>query len=162
MPRVIILGSGTPTPSPIRWGSSFMVQIGDEWLMFDCGPATTYKLYKFGLKATQVDRLFFTHHHSDHDADYPPFLLTRFDMSIGKENELLVYGPRLTEQLTERLIGEDVGAFWHDIVARTNHPLSLFAHQERGGSLPRKPPAVLPRDIGPGTIATFCPAFLAK
>ncbi len=154
MPRVIILGSGTPTPSPIRWGSSFMVQIGDEWLMFDCGPATTYKLYKFGLKATQVDRLFFTHHHSDHDADYPTFLLTRFDMSIGKENELLVYGPRLTEQLTERLIGEDVGAFWHDIVARTNHPLSLFAHQERGGSLPRKPPAVLPRDIGPGTIAT--------
>ena len=154
MPRVIILGSGTPTPSPIRWGSSFMVEIGGEWLMFDCGPATTYKLYKFGLTATQVDRLFFTHHHSDHDADYPTFLLTRFDMSIGNENELLVYGPRLTEQLTERLIGEDIGAFWHDIVARTNHPLSLFAHQERGGSIPRKPPAVVPRDISPGTIAT--------
>ena len=154
MPRVIVLGSGTPTPSPVRWGSSFLVEIGGEWLMFDCGPATTYKLYKAGFKATQVDHLFFTHHHSDHDADYPTFLLTRFDMSIGKENELRVYGPTLTEQLTERLLGEGVGAFWHDIVARINHPLSLGAHQARGGTLPRRPPVIHSTDVGPGTVAT--------
>ena len=154
MPRVIVLGSGTPSPSPLRWGSSFLVEIGGEWLMFDCGPAATYKLYKAGFKATQVDFLFFTHHHSDHDADYPTFLLTRFDMSIGKENELRVYGPTLTEQLTERLLGEDTGAYWHDIIARTNHPLSLWAHQSRGGTLPRKPPVIHSNDVGPGTVAT--------
>ena len=154
MPRVIVLGSGTPTPSVARWGSSFLVQIGGEWLMFDCGPAATYKLYKAGHQVTQVDHLFFTHHHSDHDADYPCFLLTRFDMSIGKENELRVYGPPPTERLTERLLGEDVGAYWHDIVARTNHPLSLWAHQERGGTLPRRPPVIHARDVGPGTVAT--------
>lgn len=154
MPRVIVLGSGTPAPSPVRWGSSFLVNIGGEWLMFDCGFAATYKMYRAGFKATDVDHLFFTHHHSDHDADYPAFLLTRFDMSIGKENELRVYGPTLTEQLTERVMGEGVGAYWHDIVARTNHPLSLWAHQSRGGTLPRKPPKIHARDVGPGTVAT--------
>jgi ribonuclease Z len=153
-PRVIILGSGTPTPHTARWGTSFLVGIGGEWMMFDCGFAATYKLAKAGFMATQVDNLFFTHHHSDHDADYPSFLLTRFDMSIGKENELNVYGPTLTEQLTERLLGEGVGAFWHDIVARTNHPLSLGAYVERGGKLPRRAPKINARDIGPGTIAT--------
>ena len=75
-------------------------------------------------------------------------------MSIGKENELNVYGPILTEQLTERVLGEGVGAFWHDIVARTNHPLSLHAHQSRGGTLPRRPPRIHARDVGPGTVAT--------
>ncbi len=154
MPRVVVLGCGTPTPSPVRWGSSFLVEIGGEWLMFDCGPAATYKLYKAGFTATQVDHLFFTHHHSDHDADYPTFLLTRFDMSVGKENELRVYGPALTSQLTERLLGEDVGAYWHDIVARTNHPLSLGAHQRRGGTLPRLPPVIHSTDVGPGKFAT--------
>ena len=154
MPRVIVLGSGTPAPSPLRWGSSFLVQVGGEWMMFDCGFAATYKMYRAGFKATDVDHLFFTHHHSDHDADYPAFLLARFDMSIGKENEIQVYGPTLTEQLTERIIGEGVGAFWHDIVARTNHPLSLGAYMGRGGVLPRRPPVIHAKDVGPGKVAT--------
>jgi ribonuclease Z len=154
MPRLIVLGSGTPAPSPVRWGSSFLLQIGGEWMMFDCGPAATYKMYAAGFKSTEVDHLFFTHHHSDHDADYPCFLLTRFDMSIGKESPLNVYGPTLTEQLTERVLGEGVGAFWHDIVARTNHPLSLEAYRSRGGALPRRPPKINATDIQPGTVAT--------
>jgi len=152
-PRVIILCSGTPQPDTTRWGSSFLVGIGGEWLMFDCGPAATYRLYQAGFTATQVDHLFFTHHHSDHDVDYPCFLLTRFDMSIGNENSLRVYGPKPTEQLTERLVGEEVGAFWHDIVARTKHPLSLDAYQRRGGKLPRRRPLIHARDVGPGKVA---------
>ena len=113
-PRVIILGSGTPTPHTARWGTSFLVGIGGEGMMFDCGFAATYKLAQAGFMATQVDNLFFTHHHSDHDADYPSFLLTRFDMSIGKENQLNVYGPTLTEQLTERLLGEGLALILFD------------------------------------------------
>ena len=75
-------------------------------------------------------------------------------MSIGKENELKVYGPELTEQLTERIMGKDTGAYWHDIVARTNHPLSLYAYESRGGTPPRKPPKIHARDVTPGTVAT--------
>lgn len=149
-----ILCSGTPTPSEIRWGSAYALKMGDEWFMFDCGPAATYKLIKSGISPLDVSHLFFTHHHSDHDADYACFLLSRFDMSIGNEPNLKVYGPPPTQLLTEKLIGEKEGAYWHDFVARTNHPLSLWAYQNRGGNLPRKIPKVHAKDIQPKELIT--------
>src|SRR3989442_1928249 len=151
MTQVFVLGAGTPTPTPDRWGSAFAVDVGGEYLMFDCGPAATAKLVKVGILPTRVDYLFFTHHHFDHDVDYPCFLLCRWDQSIGKENQLRVYGPILTETITERLLGQN-GAFVHDWKARVNAPLSQRVHVNRGGTLPRKPPVVLARDIGPGLV----------
>ena len=93
MAQVHVLGAGTPTPTPERYGSSYVVQVGGDFLMVDCGPSTTHKLVKAGLFPTQIDYLFFTHHHFDHDVDYPCFLLTRWDQSIGVEKELEVFGP---------------------------------------------------------------------
>jgi ribonuclease Z len=77
--HVHILGAGTPTPTPDRFGSAFAVEVGGEYLMFDCGPAATWKLVKAGLTPTQIDYLFFTHHHFDHDVDplLPPLPLAR-------------------------------------------------------------------------------------
>src|SRR3990172_12407866 len=106
MAQVFVLGAGTPTPTAHRFGSAFAVQVGAEYLMCDCGPAATHKLVKMGIFPTQVDSLFFPHHHFDHDVDYPCFLLCRWDQSAGKENQLRVYGPSLTETITERLLGE--------------------------------------------------------
>jgi ribonuclease BN (tRNA processing enzyme) len=103
--------------------------------MFDCGPATTYKMAQIDLHPLDIDYLFFTHHHFDHDVDYPCFMMTRWDESIGKENPLRAFGPNNTESITERLIGEE-GAFAYDINARTNHPLSKSTYQLRGGVLP--------------------------
>ena len=151
MAQIFVLGAGTPTPTPHRFGSAFAVQVGGEYLMFDCGPAATHKLVKMGIFPTQVDYLFFTHHHFDHDVDYPCFLLCRWDQSVGKENTLQVFGPTLTETLTERIIGEH-GAFAHDWKARVNHPLSQRVFVNRGGTLPRKPPHVLAKDVGPGPV----------
>ncbi|MHB8576406.1 MAG: MBL fold metallo-hydrolase [Dehalococcoidia bacterium] len=148
MNQLYILGTGTPTPTPIRFGSAYVLQVAGEHLMFDCGPAATHKLVKAGLLPTQISRLFFTHHHFDHDIDYPCFLLCRWDQSIGAEPELQVFGPTLTETITERLIGEN-GAFSHDWRARVNAPLSQRIHVNRGGTLPRRPPSVAVRDIGP-------------
>ena len=129
-----------------------MLSVGDKHLMFDCGPAATHKLVQMGMSPTQIDNLFFTHHHFDHDVDYPCFLLTRWDTGSGQENMLNVYGPTLTERLTERILDEDVGAYAHDWIARVNHPLSLGAYTSRGGVLPRKPPSVNVTDIGPGSV----------
>ena len=119
--------------------------------MFDCGPTATHKLVKAGLFPTQIDYLFFTQHHFDHDIDYPCFLLCRWDQSTGKEQQLRVYGPTLTETVTERVIGE-TGAFSHDWIARVNLPLSQRVYVNRGGVLPRKPPSVAVRDVGPGLV----------
>ena len=152
MARVLILGSGEPTPAPTRFGSSYVLQHGSEHLMFDCGPATTYKLVRAGLRPTEIDRLFFTHHHFDHDVDYPCFLLTRWDQSGGTETPFEVFGPPPTAQLTHRLLDERDGAFAHDWIARVNYPASQRLHVLRGGTLPRKPPAVIAKDIGPGPV----------
>lgn len=119
--------------------------------MFDCGPAATQKLVKVGIFPTRVDYLFFTYHHFDHDVDYPCFLLCRWDQSVRKENQLRVYGPTLTETITERIIGEN-GAFVHHWKARVNHPASQRVHVNRGGTLPRKPPFVFAKDVGSGIV----------
>jgi ribonuclease Z len=146
--RIHVLGSGTPTPTPERFGSAFAVEVGEQVLMIDCGPAATWKLVKAGLSPTVVSDVFFTHHHFDHDVDYPCFLLTRWDQSTH-ENPLHVYGPRPTERLTEQLIGPD-GAFAHDYNARINWPVSQRVFENRGGVLPRTPPVVHPHDIDAG------------
>lgn len=151
MTTVHILGAGTPTPAAGRFGSAYVVQIAGHSLMFDCGPAATEKLVKVGLFPMQIDYLFFTHHHFDHDVDYPCFLLCRWDQSIGKTPDLQVFGPTPTETITERLMGED-GAFSYDWKARVNHPLSQQVYVNRGGRLPRPPPAPHVRDIGPGPV----------
>lgn len=149
MISLYLLGTGTPTPTPERFGTSFVLERDGACLMVDCGPATTYKLVRAGLWPTKVDHLLFTHHHSDHNADYPCFLMCRFDQSTGHENRLVVRGPTPTASMTERLIGED-GVFAPDWKARVNDPVSQFVHKNRGGSLPRPKPDVDAEDIEPG------------
>lgn len=151
MSLLYLLGTGTPTPTKWRFGTSYVLQLKENYLMFDCGPATTYKLVKTGLFPTQIDYLFFTHHHSDHDADYPCFLLCRWDQSTGKEQRLQVYGPQPTEWITERLIGPE-GAFCHDLEARLESPVSQSVHKNRGGSLPRPEMSLDVSDIRPGKV----------
>ena len=151
MGLLYLLGTGTPTPTKSRFGTSYVLQLDQDYLMFDCGPATTHKLVKVGLFPTQIDYLFFTHHHFDHNSDYPCFLLCRWDQSIGKERPLQVYGPPPTRWITERLIGSD-GAFSHDWKARVGNPVSQRVHVNRGGSLPRPEPCFHINDVGPGRV----------
>ena len=150
--QLTILGSGTPGLSSTQYGSSYVVSIGSDRLMFDCGPAATYKLLKLGIAPSEIGYLFFTHHHYDHNVDYPGFLLSRWDTGYGDVSKLQVFGPEHTEQLTTRLIDPESGAFAPDIQARINHPVSARGFQQRGGKLPRKPPTVAAQDIGPGSV----------
>ncbi|MEC9277828.1 MAG: MBL fold metallo-hydrolase [Chloroflexota bacterium] len=152
MTSIHVLGAGTPTPTPHRFGSAFVIKIGSDQIMLDCGPAATHKLVKSGLWPTNINHLFFTHHHFDHDIDYPCFLLCRWDQSTGKEDVLKVYGPELTERITKGILDKEEGLFAHDWIARVNHPLSQRIHVNRGGTLPRKPPYVQAKVVGPGKV----------
>ena len=151
MSKIYFVSSGTPTPTKSRFGTCYVLQLGYEFLMFDCGPAATHKLVKMGLFPTQIDYLFFSHHHFDHNVDYPCFLLCRWDQSVGKENTLQVWGPPPTEWITEHLIGPK-GAFNHDWRARVGHPGSQEIFENRGGTLPRPEPKVIVKDIYSGEV----------
>jgi len=153
MSVLYILGAGTPTPTPERFGTSYVLKAADELMMFDCGPATTYKLVKVGLFPTRIDWLFFTHHHSDHITGYPSFFLCRFDQCIGREEPLRVFGPPPTSRITDQLFGAD-GAFSLDWKARINNPTSQSVHHNRGGSLPRPGPKYEVSDATPGEVVS--------
>ncbi len=151
-PKVTLIGCGTPTPLPDRFGSAHLIDIAGEKLLFDCGPATTWKLVRNGFKLTDINTVVFTHHHFDHDADFPAFILTRWDQMIPRDRELQVYGPNLTEAFTDGILNEDTGLFRHDWKARVHHPASAITFADRGGELPRAKPMVVPQDVGPGVI----------
>jgi len=151
MARLYILGAGVPTPTRWRFGTSYVLQLDDEYVMIDCGPATTHKLVQAGLWPTEIDYLFFTHHHFDHNVDFPCFFLVRWDQCIGKENPLNIWGPQPTSWIVERLIGPE-GAFNHDLKARIGGPTSQSTYHNRGGSLPRPGPQYHVEDIASAAV----------
>jgi len=116
----------------------------------DCGPAATHKLLRSGLWVTDVEWLFFTHHHSDHNCDYPCLMLFRWDQTTD-EPPLRIFGPPPTEALTEKLFGDE-GAFAEDIHARIEDVASKRCHTARGGSLPRPGPRYEAGDVEPGAV----------
>jgi ribonuclease BN (tRNA processing enzyme) len=147
--RLFLIGCGTPTPTPERFGSCLIVELGDRRLMFDCGPGTTYKMVRMGLAPISISHLFFTHHHYDHNADYPCFLLCRWDHEREGVSRLKVYGAPPTARLTERLIG-DRGAFVDDWHVRVAHPASQEVYAARGGQVPRPKPEFDVHEVSAG------------
>jgi ribonuclease BN (tRNA processing enzyme) len=150
--RLHIVGSGCPVPTRTRYGSAFILEAGTEWVMVDCGPATTWKMTQMKIAPGKISHLFFTHHHFDHNVDFPCFALTRWDLSHGTEPPLKVYGPSPTRAFVERLLGAQ-GAFFDDLNARIKHPVSVELFKRRGGKPPRPAPAIDAQDVGAGKIA---------
>ena len=122
-------------------------------MVFDLGPGATRNLAAAGIDPVTIGHVFFTHLHFDHTTDYPHFVLSRWDQGAGRGDDLKVYGPRPLRRMTERLFGHD-GAFGPDLVARTNHPMSLQAFRNRGGVLPRQRPRIQVQELEVGDIVT--------
>src|SRR5215471_4638854 len=100
--RVTLLGAGVPTPTAARFGSAYLLDVAGNTVLVDCGPATTHKLAKAGRGIPAISLLLFTHHHFDHNADYPCFVLTRWDQDV-EQTPLRVYGPPPTQAITRAL-----------------------------------------------------------
>lgn len=146
-----MIGCGCPDPMASRYGSAYILEVGKDLIMIDCGPATTFKMAKMGIRAGMVEYLFFTHHHFDHNADFPCFALTRWDTDNGSLPPLKVYGPAPTRKFVDLLVGEN-GAFAPDIRSRIEHPASQGWHLSRGGVLPRPGMNIETHDIDAGKI----------
>ena len=153
--RLTLLGTGTPTPLLHRAGSSYLVTLGEERLLFDCGPSCVRRLLENGVPPTRITHLFLTHLHYDHCVDYGYLVLSRWDQGVSKIPELSVYGPPHTDRMTQLLFGES-GVFGPDLAARTEHPGSHFIYEKRGGVLPRERPHPTVTEVADGTVVE-CP-----
>lgn len=144
---VTIIGAGGPHPAPGRLGSAVAIQYRGKGLLVDCGPGTTYKMLQYGLQPKDLDALLITHHHFDHTAGAPSFILTRWESSLGSESPLFVAGPRGTEKFVNALVGPD-GAYRPDIIARREAPLTHAKIKWLGGTLPRPDLETEIREVG--------------
>lgn len=151
MATLYILGAGTPTPTTSRFGTAQLVHVNDDYLLVDCGPGTTRSLAGAGLCPTRVTHLFFTHHHFDHNAGFPCFVLCRWDQGGSNLQPLRVWGPPPTTRFCNLIAGPD-GAFSPDLRARINAPASQRVHVKRGGELPRAGMNIVTTDIQPGQV----------
>ncbi len=149
--QLTLLGTGTPSPLLHRAGSSYLVRLPDETLLFDCGPFCVRRLLENSVPLTQITSLFLTHLHYDHCVDYGHLVLSRWDQGVGMIPDLDVFGPPFTQRMTELLFGES-GVYGPDLAARTQHPGSHFIYEKRGGVLPRERPSPFVKEVQNGSI----------
>ena len=148
---VTLLGTGTPAPSLTRQSSGYLVDVGNDVIVWDHGPGAHQRLIESGRRSIDVTHAFFTHLHYDHCMDYGRLVLQRWDQGAGRIPELKVYGPPPLARMTEQLFGAD-GIYGPDISARTQHRSSLDVFEARGGKLPRQRPAPQVTEIHAGSI----------
>lgn len=149
--KIILLGTGSPSPSLKRQSSGYLVHVGDEVILLDHGTGAGYRLLEAGYRPTDITHLFLSHLHYDHMMDYPRLLMQRWDQAAGKGAELKVFGPNPLARVTQAIIGPD-GVFGPDINARTNFQASKDVFVARGGTLPRKRPSPVVREVKPGDV----------
>jgi ribonuclease Z len=158
--RIRLLGTGTPTPSLKRMSAGYLVETGNRKIVFDFGPGAYHRLLEAGVRPTQITDVFFTHLHYDHCLDYIRLLMTHWDQGAGRIPELNVYGPAHLARMTQLIIGAD-GIFGPDLAARTQLRMSQDVFVARGGTLPRKLPQPMVREISSGEMIQ-CDGFTVE
>ncbi|MEM7472604.1 MAG: MBL fold metallo-hydrolase [Pseudomonadota bacterium] len=144
--RLTVLGSGSPEAYARRASSGFLLEVGQDRILFDCGGGVVDNLIRSGRLPKDVTHLFFTHYHSDHMMDYARLVHAAWDEGAPP---LQVYGPKPLKEITEGYFGRN-GVMNHDLRARTELPQSQQVWVARGGTLPRPWPAPEITEIEPG------------
>jgi len=150
--KITLLGTGSPLPALKRASSSYMVEVGRDVVLIDHGPGSFQRLMQAGKRATDITHVFLSHLHFDHCADLIRLFHHRWDASGDDTPPMRIHGPDGTQQFIDRVFGTQ-GAFSRDLRSRTQHPLSIGAYRERGGTPPRPWPDTRVTELaGPGVV----------
>ncbi|WP_160164224.1 MBL fold metallo-hydrolase [Natrialba taiwanensis] len=99
--EITLVGTGSPVPISVRGGTSLVIDVPDDTVMIDCGPKTVYSLMDADVDMGEIETLFFTHHHMDHNASFFHFAFTSW--TEAGRGSLTVYGPDGTDRLVDTL-----------------------------------------------------------
>lgn len=149
--KLTVLGSGSPEAYLRRASSGYLLEIGADRILFDCGGGVFDNLLRSGRMPEDITHLFFSHYHSDHMMDYARLVHAAWDAGAPP---LKVWGPPPLTEMTRRFFGPE-GALWTDLRARTELVQSQQVWAARGGSLPRPWPAPKTQEIAPGFSQDF-------
>ena len=138
---MVLLGTGTPNPSPERSGPSVAVVVNDTPYLVDFGPGVVRRAAALspryggsikGLAAKNLKHAFLTHLHSDHTAGYPDLILTPWVM--GRDAPLEVYGPEGLRNMTDHILEayrEDIRYRLYGMEPANNEGWRVNAHEIR-------------------------------
>jgi ribonuclease Z len=102
--RVTLIGTGTPTPDPRRFGPATLVEAGNQKLLFDAGRGVPIRLSQLRIPMASIDTLFITHYHSDHVSGIPDLWLTAWlPGGGGRKEPFRVIGPTGAKDLMANL-----------------------------------------------------------
>jgi len=131
--RIVLLGTGTPSPDPERSGAASAVVVNGTPYLIDFGPGVVRRIAAasqkgvVGLSVLTIKHVFLTHLHSDHTAGYPDLILTPW--SVGRSHALEVYGPRGLARMTRHILQ----AYAEDIRIRQQDKKTLGRPHEVDG-----------------------------
>ena len=100
--ELILLGTGSPPPSPDRSGHADGIVVDGRFYLVDAGRNVCRQIAAAGFPVKDVDHLFFTHFHSDHFTGFADFYITRW--LFGAQTPLRVYGPDPVEEIVKRML----------------------------------------------------------
>ncbi len=119
---VILLGTGSPIPSPNRAGPATLVKAGSVSLLADCGRGVVMRLAAVGVGPAALSAVLLTHMHSDHICDLNDIITSHWVMNTAP-TPLKVFGPKGARALVEATLA--MLAF--DVKYRIDHHADLNA-----------------------------------
>lgn len=101
--RLILLGTaGGPSPKLTRSAPAQALVVNGAIYVIDCGNGVARQMVLAGLKLPAIRRVFITHHHSDHNADYGNLLLLAW--GDGLKTRVDTYGPPPLARITRQFL----------------------------------------------------------
>lgn len=100
--RIILLGTGTPIIDVERMGPSTLIDLSNEYFLFDAGRGVVLQLSKANIDYDKIGVIFITHHHVDHISDLGDLLLTIW--KSGRTNKIQIIGPPGTSEIVLTLL----------------------------------------------------------
>jgi len=102
---VTLLGTGSPIPSPDRFGSSTLIEAAGLRLVIDVGRGAPVRLWQKQIALGTISAHFLTHLHSDHVNGLPDLWLSGWIQTPfgSRKTPFLIYGPAGTEAMMASL-----------------------------------------------------------
>ena len=101
--KITLLGTGVPNPDINAFGTSTLIEAGEERVMIDCGRGTTMRLSQAGFPLGITDTVILSHYHSDHYSGLPDLVMTGTIQQpfSDRGGPLHLYGPPGVKDIAE-------------------------------------------------------------